>query len=224
MNNSTPSPTTTRAMSHGDRTSRTDRPERVDRTDRVDELAPWMRACAAGDAHAFAVLYTSLFPQIRATAWAVLHDRAQAEEVAQDVIAEVWRGAARFDSHRGQVTPWVLTIARHRATDRARSRATARHHEERYAHLTPNHAFDTVAEEVLNRLDAHQVRGHLGQLSDLQRQALALVYLHGSTHAAGARTLGVPLGTFKSRVRDALTHLRRELHPAATEFTPPDDS
>ncbi|MFJ9425464.1 MULTISPECIES: sigma-70 family RNA polymerase sigma factor [Streptomyces] len=176
-----------------------------------DALVPWMRACAGGDSEAFSVLYTALFPRVRATAWGVLRDVAQAEEVAQEVIAEVWSSSGRFCAERGTVAGWVIAIAHRRAVDRSRSRTRASRREQQYARLATTPDYDSVVEQVLYRLDADEVRRCLERLTDLQRQALTLVYLDGTTHADGAARLGVPLGTFKTRVRDALERLRRDL-------------
>ncbi|WP_347124843.1 sigma-70 family RNA polymerase sigma factor [Streptomyces sp. 21So2-11] len=171
-----------------------------------------MRASGAGDPHAFAILYTALFPAVCAAIVRVLRDAAQAEEVAQEVIVEVWSTSSRFRAGRGTVDAWVMSIARHRALDRVRTVTQAARRDVTRVRLDTVPAFDSVAEQVLDRLEADEVLRGLAHLSALQCQALTLVYLHGATHAQGAQHLGVPLGTFKTRVRDALRQLRRDLN------------
>ena len=98
-------------------------PERVE----IDGL---LRAVARGDDAAFARLYDLLSPRVFGLARRVLRDPAQAEEMAQEVLVEVWRSANRFDPERGSGLSWVLTIAHRRTVDRVRSEQarTARKH------------------------------------------------------------------------------------------------
>jgi RNA polymerase sigma-70 factor, ECF subfamily len=130
----------------------------------------------------------------------VLRDPAQSEEVAQEVMLDVWRTASRFDASRGSAGAWVMTIAHRRAVDRVRSEQAATRREQSLA-FGPVHGED-VAELVESALDQQRVRRCLGSLTPLQAEAVTLAYYGGYTYPQVASLLGVALGTVKTRIRD----------------------
>ncbi|MGW8356568.1 ECF RNA polymerase sigma factor SigK [Streptomyces wedmorensis] len=172
------------------------------------DLAAVTQRVARGDKEAFSALYDALAPMVFGLVLRVLRDRAQSEEVAQEVMIELWRQAARYRSDAGSVTTWAATIAHRRAVDRVRSAQAATDREHAQAardHRTP---YDDVAEQVETRLDSEQVRRCLGNLTELQRQAVNLAYYRGLTYREVAETLRTPLPTIKTRMRDGLIRLR----------------
>lgn len=167
-----------------------------------------MTAVAAGDRAAFEALYDLMAPQVFGVIRRVLRDPAQSEEVAQDVLTDVWRTAPRFDTSRGSARGWILTMAHRRAVDRVRSEQSARDREERVARQETDRPFDRVASEVEHRFETAQVREALDSLTDVQRQAIELAYFGGRTYKQVAIDLDAPLGTVKTRMRDGLIRLR----------------
>jgi RNA polymerase sigma-70 factor (ECF subfamily) len=170
-----------------------------------------MIATAAGDRYAFSELYDRLVPTVIGVATRVLRDRALAEEVAQEVMVEVWNKADRFEADRGSAAAWVATFAHRRAIDRVRSEQASRDRVDRVATRDRERAFDVVAEEVEVSLEHWQVRQALQTLSDVQREAIELAYFSGYTYRDVAAVLGIPEGTAKSRLRDGLARLRTAL-------------
>ena len=148
------------------------RPERVE----IDTL---LRAVARGDDASFARLYDLLAPRVFGLARRVLRDPAQAEEMAQEVLVEVWRTAARFDPERGSGLSWVLTIAHRRTVDRVRSEQASADRVQRVAAASVQIPFDEVADRVGSRLERQQVRRCLDGLTALQREAITLAYYGG---------------------------------------------
>ncbi|MEU9129575.1 sigma-70 family RNA polymerase sigma factor [Kitasatospora sp. NPDC048540] len=163
-----------------------------------------------GDEAAFELLYRAISGPVYGVALRVLRSRAHAEEVAQEVLVEVWRAAATYRPAHGSVLAWVLTIAHHRAVDRVRSARAAADRERRSAlrELVAGARSDPPDEQVVRSLDGAEVRSALAGLSRLQREAVVLAYYGGYSQREIAQLLGVPLGTVKSRIRGGLTRLR----------------
>jgi RNA polymerase sigma-70 factor, ECF subfamily len=163
---------------------------------------------ARGDTPAFEALYDQMANVVFGVIARVLRDPAQSEEVAQEVLVEVWRTATRFDPDRGSASTWILTMAHRRAIDRVRSAQASHDREERVAHRDHVPAFDEVAEQVETRLEHEQVRRCLAGLTELQRESVTLAYYGGHTYREVGELLEVPLGTVKTRLRDGLIRLR----------------
>jgi len=166
---------------------------------------------ASGDQLAFTALVERIRPQALRVARGVVRDPSIAEEVAQEVLTEVWLKADRFDPAKGTVVGWVATLTRRRAVDRVRSEQAGRDRDDRVARRSQVREVDVVADEVELRLEHWQVRRALTELSDRQREAIELAYFAGHTYRDVARVLGIPEGTAKSRLRDGLLRLREVL-------------
>ncbi|MHA6761331.1 sigma-70 family RNA polymerase sigma factor [Streptacidiphilus sp. PAMC 29251] len=200
----------------------TDRqPYRAGDADPDHGLEAQMAAVATGDRDAFTDLYAALFPLVRAGALRVLRDRAQAEEVAQEVILQLWETAARYRPERGSVIAWTLTMAHRRSVDRLRHHQAGvrRDLQEASRHQPPAH--DSVLEQVEQHLEHQEVRRRLHSLTPCRRQALELAFYQDRTHAQASEQLGIPLGTFKSRVHDGLLQLRRSMEDPASDNARP---
>ena len=172
------------------------------------DLQELMGQVALGDQEAFAQVYDRVSGPVLGLVRGVLRDPAQSEEVAQEVLVEVWRTASRFQAARGSAMNWVLTLAHRRAVDRVRSAQASAAREHKAALLDRTPAFDEVTEQVETRLEREQVRRCMRTLSELQRESVTLAYYRGLTYREVAELLAVPLGTIKTRLRDGLIRMR----------------
>jgi len=177
----------------------------------VDPIAELLGRVAGGDQAAFARLYDLLSPRAFGLILRVLVDRAQSEEVLQEVFLEVWQSASRFAPNRGQGRSWVLTIAHRRAVDRVRSSQASSDRDVRAGFRDLDVAHDGVSEQAELRIEGEKVAAAMSSLPDAQREALTLAYYGGYSQSEIAALVGSPLGTIKTRMRDGLSRLRAEM-------------
>ena len=161
---------------------------------------------ARQDESALAALYdrhsTALYSLLRR----ILRDESACEEVLQDVFLHLWRNAARFDQERGALRGWLLVMARNRAISHLRKRTLGEPDDVELYAVSSDPRQDTVV--VQNDLVA-RVRGVMSQLPGEQGSLFEMAYFEGMTHSEIAERTGQPLGTVKTRLRTALTSLRR---------------
>ncbi len=172
------------------------------------DLAELLKRSGRGDEAAFAQLYDAVSSRIFGLALRVVRDRAQAEEVCQEALLDIWRTAARFDPTKGSAISWVFTLVHRKAVDRVRSAEASTRRDTSYHHKNQPVEHDTTAEAVEATFEARRVRTALGTLTEVQREALELAYFGGYTHTEVATMLDLPVGTAKTRIRDGLIRLR----------------
>lgn len=195
-----------------------------DWTERSRELSELLARTRLGERAAFATLYERTSAHLLGVVLRIQRDRAQAEDVLQEVYVKVWRAARGFDAARSQPLTWLTSIARNAAIDGLR-RSTSQ------PQLQTNRAdrdnedsdvYDTVADsapgplDLLSRAaDVRALSNCMQMLSAQQRQSVALAFFDGLSHAEVASKLREPLGTVKSWVRRALLTLKSCLEAAA---------
>ncbi|RKS71312.1 RNA polymerase sigma-70 factor (ECF subfamily) [Motilibacter peucedani] len=186
--------------------SRPPRPASATASD--SDLSSALVAVGKGDAAAFDLLYQATRRALWARADAVLHDPDLSEEVAQEVLAQVWVQASRFDPSQGAAMAWLSAITHRRAVDRVRSVQAERRRDREHQFSNERLLAEVDVDEVVAvRLATEEVRRQLGVLPAVQREAVVLSFFAGRTHVQISEQLGVPLGTVKSRIRDGLLRL-----------------
>jgi RNA polymerase sigma factor (sigma-70 family) len=163
---------------------------------------------ARSDDEALAALYDRYGRAAYALALRVVRDAALAQDAVQDAFLTVWRTAPSYDTRRGSVSTWVLTLVHRRAVDVVR-----REDRRRAAPLddAPVASGDATDEAVEVREQRRRVQAALEGLGPAEREALELAYYGGLSQSEVAERLGVPLGTVKSRMFAGLAKLRDAL-------------
>lgn len=179
--------------------------QRASSTD--DGIERLLADVAAGSQPAFEALYRSTSRKLFGICLRLLPDRAEAEDVLQEVYATVWRKAAQFDAGRASAMTWLSMIARNRSIDRLRASPAARR--------APIEIDETIADEgasPLQETDAAAERARLAwcmeQLDRRRRVLIRTAFFEGATYEELASRIGSPLGTVKSWIRRGLQQLR----------------
>jgi RNA polymerase sigma-70 factor, ECF subfamily len=163
---------------------------------------------ARGDQHAVGELYDLHSHLLFGLLVRILTDRAEAEEVLQEVFVQAWTRAHTYEASRGTPAGWLCGIARNRAIDRLRARARGVRTLEGLALPATPETPETLASTSERKRDVHLA---LDALPREQRELIERAYFTGATQSEMAADLGLPLGTVKTRVRAGLQTLRRIL-------------
>ena len=176
-------------------------------------LAAQLARVALGDRAALADVYRLTSAKLFGVCLRILEDRAEAEDVLQQVYLTVWQRAGGFDAARASPITWLVAIARNRSIDRKRSARGARKGEP----IEAAAALPDDSPSALARLQAKEERRRLndclGTLDARQAHAIRRAFYGGLTYDQLARADGIPLGTMKSLIRRGLAKLRECLGP-----------
>ena len=179
--------------------------------DRADDAA-LVAGLAVDDPPAATAFVRRFQGPVFGLALSVTRDASLAEDVAQEAFVRAWRAATTYDSRRGSVGTWLLTITRNAAIDAVRSRRTTPTDQEQLDQLL----HDTMtapdpAEAALRRLEREHAVRRLTAIPKEQARAVVLAVIGGCTAAEISQREGIPLGTAKTRIRSGLRRLRQSM-------------
>jgi RNA polymerase sigma-70 factor (ECF subfamily) len=166
------------------------------------------RIAATGDRAAFAELFGLLAPRVKAFLIRLGCDGGMAEELAQDVMFTVWHRAGQFDPTRASPTTWIFTIARNLRIDRLRR--------ERWVEPEADDPLFVAAVESAEigiEIAERQIRLHraIADLPEEQAELIHMAYFQDKAHSGIATERNLPLGTVKSRLRLAVSRLKKAM-------------
>ncbi|RYY62088.1 MAG: sigma-70 family RNA polymerase sigma factor [Chitinophagaceae bacterium] len=154
----------------------------------------------------FSYLYDNYSGALLGVVGAIVNDQETARDVLQEVFVNIWRKIESYDPVKGRLFTWMMNVARNAAIDKIRSRG--------YQDSLKNKPIpdnnDSITGElgVLPKVDDVGLRKVLSTLKEDHRVLIELSYYQGFTHDEISKQLDIPLGTVKTRIRSALTHLR----------------
>jgi RNA polymerase sigma factor (sigma-70 family) len=189
--------------------------EQAMQAERSARLMTLLARTALSDQQAFAELYRLTSAHLYAVALRILRESALAEEVLQESFVSIWKHAGSYVAARSQPLTWLTSIVRNRCLDQLRRRgpATIAIDDEDESMTLPDTG-PTPLELLVTGADARAVRACVEGLETGQKQALALAFYRGLSHAELAAHLHEPLGTVKSWVRRGLERLKACLDAA----------
>lgn len=165
---------------------------------------------AHGDAEAMASLYDKYSRIVYSIALRVCRDSGAAEDIVQEVFMQIWRRPQQI-STQGSLAGWLAVVSRNRSIDFIRKRRSM----DCVDDLMLPSAYDPSGDAALH-LMIGKARALMSDLPPVQRQVLEMAFFGGKTHAEIANEMGCPLGTIKTRIRSALSSLRKGLEVSPT--------
>ncbi|PSL47647.1 RNA polymerase sigma-70 factor (ECF subfamily) [Chitinophaga niastensis] len=172
--------------------------------------AELVQGLKARDQKVFGYLYDHYSPALYGVIVKVLNDNSSAGDVLQDVFLKIWRYLDSYDERKGRLFTWMLNIARNTAIDILRSKSHKL--DQKIQNIT-----DAV-HSINGPLAVHQSTDYVGfsrileKLTKEQRTLIDLAYYKGCTQEEISRVLDIPLGTVKTRMRNAIIQLRTILN------------
>jgi RNA polymerase sigma-70 factor (ECF subfamily) len=160
----------------------------------------------SGDQEAMAALFDRYGTMVYSVAFRVLRDAGEAEDVMQEIFVQVWKNPGAFVSGRGSLAGWLVVVARNRSIDMIRRRRPTEPVE-----LFALPSSTNLAREAERNSLVEKIRGVMGSLPEEQRKSVELAFFEGLSHSEIAEKTGDPLGTVKTRIRLALTTIRKAL-------------
>jgi RNA polymerase sigma-70 factor (ECF subfamily) len=166
------------------------------------------RVASQGDREAFKLLFEHFAPRVKGLLMKTGTDADVAEEIAQNTLLAVWRKAAQFDPTTAGAAAWIFTIARNLRIDAARRAIRQARADQPVITDEAEEIADSPEIIMSRRDDVSRVSAALLKLSDEQSRVVRMSFIEERPHAEIAETLGIPLGTVKSRIRLAMNRLR----------------
>lgn len=176
------------------------------------KLCQWLTAVAnQRDKQAFTHLFHFFAPKIQRIAKGKVNTDAQANEVVQETMGNVWRKAHLFDGQKGAVTTWVYTIMRNVTFDMLR-KVRSNREDTLSDDIWPLAEAENIQEsDFVDHLEHKKLRSIIEQLPENQQQVIKAYYFMEMSQDQLAVHLNLPLGTIKSRLRLALGKLKVQL-------------
>jgi RNA polymerase sigma-70 factor, ECF subfamily len=161
------------------------------------------------DNQAYTYLYDNYSGALYSIIKQIIQDAELANDVLQEVFINIWRKIESYDASKGRLFTWMLNIARNASIDTVRSKGFQ--NTQKNQELPNNVDINVSSQVIMPDMDNIGLRKILENLKDEHRILIELAYFKGYTHEEIAKIEGIPLGTVKTRIRNALLQLRQYL-------------
>ena len=153
----------------------------------------------------FGYLYDNYSGALFGVVSAIVGDQETARDVLQEVFVNIWKKIESYDPTKGRLFTWMMNVARNAAIDKIRSRS---YQDSLKNFAIPENSAANIGSATMPQLADTGLKKVLTKLKEEHRVLIDLSYFQGYTHDEIAKILEIPLGTVKTRIRSALTHLR----------------
>jgi len=183
----------------------------------MDETNELIQRCQKGDIKAFELLFLKYKGLVFRNAILMIGNKEQAEDVLQDVFTAVWNSRYSFNPKKASFITWLHKITMNRCIDSHRREQLHQPYVEGKTIDLPTDSSHLLDEALINKLEYERLMRVVSRLDDKHRTALILRYFNDLSYKDIADVLGIPLGTVKSRIYNALCLLREQMSPIALE-------
>jgi RNA polymerase sigma-70 factor (ECF subfamily) len=159
-----------------------------------------------GTEEAFDILYKNYAAAIFGSILKIVQNRELAEDLLQECFVKIWNNFNTFDSNKGRLYTWMLNIARNTSIDALKSKQE-RNSQQNQELENSVYTIDQQYQTNTN-IDSIGLKRIVEALPEDQMEVLQKMYFEGFTQTEIADTLGIPLGTVKTRARQAIQKLR----------------
>ena len=184
-----------------------------------EKEAKLIEKIAERDDSALSELYDLYSKLIFSFTLRILKDKSEAEDIVQTVFLQIWEKASSFNNNKGSVYSWIMTLSRNKAIDKIRSKS--------YSNSVSNRAdidkLELKTDEYPSNLDAailneraDILKKALNEIPEEQKSLLYLAYFEGFSQSEISEKYNIPLGTVKTRIRQAMIKLEKILKPILT--------
>ena len=161
------------------------------------------------DQQAFGYLYDNYSAALNGIIYKMVEDKELSEDILQDAFIKIWNNFPSYDNTKGRLFTWMLNITRNLTIDTLRSKGYKKQQKIQNNENSVNNFSDSSAN--IERFDSLGIRKHLSGLKNDQKVILDMAYFSGFTQDEIAKSLSIPLGTVKTRMRTAILELRKLL-------------
>ena len=184
--------------------------------DAIDDVE-LMQRIGTGDRASFEEFYRRHIALVFSTAFKILNNSSDAEDVTQEVMFMVWEKSPMYEVSRGKPLNWAVTMTRNKAIDRLRSiqrRLRLNDDAEREIAPPPRLGKDRPSDHLDSGEKQQIVRSAVMKLNREQRQVIEMSYFGGLTQLEISTRLKTPLGTIKARIHRGMLRLKKIVGPA----------
>ncbi len=163
----------------------------------------------SGDQSAFGYLYDNYSGALNGVILKLISDQHLAEDILQEAFVKIWNNFSSYDSTKGRLFTWMLNITRNLTIDTIRSKGYKKQEKIQKSENAVSYTSNNIDEN--DKFDALGIRKQTLLLKEDQKRVIDLAYFEGFTQDEISKKLGIPLGTVKTRMRTAISVLKKLL-------------